>query len=179
VKDKDSKLLWEAYTQQEVIEEGVKDIMLGVLCALSISCSTPHNTSWATGMRMGYPKPTKPLTAQDILDLNLDHSPIFPTFAKHDETFNAALDKTSLANIKNPEMRKSMTDLMLKEIETWFNENPKAANRLKQITGSRELKDKLGDISTIAVNWGPEPEHGWPGWNEVMKKVESAIAQPK
>jgi|TARA_R110000824_G_scaffold179751_3_gene360062 hypothetical protein len=174
VKDKDSKLLWEAYTQQEVIEEGVKDIMLGVLCALGISCSSMmQSPTYGTQMLTGWPTTNPGKRAPKIITVNDIQ------WAKPNHTFEAALNRTSLATIKNPEMRKSMTDLMLKEIETWFNENPKAANRLKQITGSRELKDKLGDISTIAVNWGPEPEHGWPGWNEVMKKVESAIAQPK
>jgi len=180
VKDKDSKLLWEAYTQQEVIEEGVKDIMLGVLCALGISCSTLYDTrigkavgdmriSLVGGKNQLYGTQSKPSSYQ-VMTMKR---------ARPDETFGAALDSTSLTTIKSPEMQKQMTDLISKEITNWFKEHPKAVDRLKTLTGRRKLKDEAGDISETAFNWGPEPEHGWPGWNEVMKKVESAIAQPK
>jgi hypothetical protein len=155
-----------------VIEEGVKEIMLGVLCALGISCSTlgDMRISLVGGKNYSYRTHHRAPSWDTVMTMN---------HAKPDETFEAALNKTSFRNIRNPEMRNRSTDLITKEIVNWFKEHPKAADRMKTLTGTRKLKDYAGNISETVLNWGPEPEYGWPGWNEVMKEVERAIAQPK
>jgi hypothetical protein len=197
----------DAHNEPVIIEEGVKDIMLGVLCALGISCSsmmTPPNTSPDTGPPWGgkplnpwwspawgtnpkafkrSPTPhirTSPRSSSQSVDPTTPDVPKQMNQAKPDETFGAAWKKfiephllDRQLKIKSPEEVKVITKLAQKEIETWFNENSKVANRLV------EIKDETNDVLNIILNWGPEPEHGWPGWNEVMKEVERAIAQPK
>ena len=130
----DSQLIWEAYAQQEVIEEGVKDIMLGVLCALGISCAMSPKSpgfvlpadrplypgfqpAWGVPSKGNSPylRPRSPAphvkTSPKSVDPTTPAVPKQMNQAKPDETFRAAWKKFiephlfgSESKIKTPEL---------------------------------------------------------------------------